>query len=204
MCNGRICTKLGMSRVFTENGEAVAVTYLQVEPNHVIRTKSKNKDGYDAVVLGINPKMWRTRKGNEHTKYSQIKEWKVDSLEGLEPGKELNHVGFEKDAKVRLTGVSKGKGFQGVIKRYNFSRGPETHGSHHHRKPGSIGMCEFPGRVMKGKKMPGRMGNDTITLKKRTIMEIDEEKGVIAVRGPVPGPNGCRIFVTLSSDTPVA
>lgn len=199
MCNGRICTKLGMSRVFTENGEAVAVTYLQVEPNHVIRTKSKNKDGYDAVVLGINPKMWRTRKGNEHTKYSQIKEWKVDSLEGLEPGKELNHVGFEKDAKVRLTGVSKGKGFQGVIKRYNFSRGPETHGSHHHRKPGSIGMCEFPGRVMKGKKMPGRMGGDNVTIKGRQIMECDAEKGLIAVKGPIPGTNGGNVYITLET-----
>ncbi|PIR53912.1 50S ribosomal protein L3 [Candidatus Peregrinibacteria bacterium CG10_big_fil_rev_8_21_14_0_10_42_8] len=198
MCNGRICTKIGMSRVFTENGDAVPVTYLKVEPNHVIRTKTKEKDGYNAVVLGINPKKWRTRKGNEHTKYSTIKEWEVESLDGLEAGKELTSEEFTTDAKVQITGVSKGKGFQGVIRRHNFSRGPETHGSHHHRKPGSIGMCEFPGRVMKGKKMPGRMGNDQITLKKREILNCDVEKGVIAVKGPVPGPNGSRLYVTLT------
>lgn len=198
MCNGRICTKLGMSRVFTENGDAVAVTYLKVEPNHVIRTKTKEKDGYNAVVLGINPKKWRTRKGNEHTKYSTIKEWEVESLDGLDAGKELTSEEFTADSQVQITGVSKGKGFQGVIKRHNFSRGPETHGSHHHRKPGSIGMCEFPGRVMKGKKMPGRMGNDQVTLKKREILNCDVEKGVIAVKGPVPGPNGSRLYVTLT------
>ena len=199
MCNGRICTKLGMSRVFTENGEAVAVTYLQVEPNHVIRTKSKNKDGYDAVVLGINPKMWRTRKGNEHTRYGDIKEWKVDSLEGLEAGKTLDVAKFIKEATIAVTGKSKGKGFQGVIKRHNFSRGPTTHGSHHHRRTGSIGMCEFPGRVMKGKKMPGRMGGDNVTIKGRQIMECDAEKGLIAVKGPIPGTNGGNVYITLET-----
>lgn len=201
MCNGRICKKLGMSRVFTESGEAVPVTYLQVEPNTVVRTKTEDKDGYNAVVLGVKPKMWRSRKGKEHTKYAELKEWRVDSLDGLDVGKQLLCEDFASEAQVEISGTSKGKGFQGVIKRYNFSRGPETHGSHHHRKPGSIGMCEFPGRVMKGKKMPGRMGNDTVTLKKRIIMDCDNEKGIIAVRGPVPGPNGSHLYVTLSSNT---
>ena len=201
MCNGRICKKLGMSRVFTESGEAVPVTYLQVEPNTVVRTKTEDKDGYNAVVLGVKPKMWRSRKGKEHTKYAELKEWRVDSLDGLDVGKQLLCEDFASEAQVEISGTSKGKGFQGVIKRYNFSRGPETHGSHHHRKPGSIGMCEFPGRGMKGKKMPGRMGNDTVTLKKRIIMDCDNEKGIIAVRGPVPGPNGSHLYVTLSSNT---
>ena len=190
-----------MSRVFTESGEAVPVTYLQVEPNTVVRTKTEDKDGYNAVVLGVKPKMWRSRKGKEHTKYAELKEWRVDSLDGLDVGKQLLCEDFASEAQVEISGTSKGKGFQGVIKRYNFSRGPETHGSHHHRKPGSIGMCEFPGRVMKGKKMPGRMGNDTVTLKKRIIMDCDNEKGIIAVRGPVPGPNGSHLYVTLSSNT---
>ena len=204
MCNGRICKKLGMSRVFTESGEAVPVTYLQVEPNTVVRRKTEDKDGYNAVVLGVKPKMWRSRKGKEHTKYKELKEWRVESLDGLELGKQLQCEDFAPELQVEISGTSKGKGFQGVIKRYNFSRGPETHGSHHHRKPGSIGMCEFPGRVMKGKKMPGRMGNDTVTLKKRIIMDCDNEKGIIAVRGPVPGPNGSHLYVTLSSNTSTA
>ncbi len=202
MCNGRICTKLGMSRVFTESGEAVPVTYLQVEPNTVVRTKTEDKDGYNAVVLGVAPKKWKTRKGKEHTKYAEQKEWRVESLDGLDAGKELKHEGFAPEAQVEISGTSKGKGFQGVIKRHNFSRGPETHGSHHHRKPGSVGMCEFPGRVLKGKKMPGRMGSDTVTLKKRIVMDCDTEKGIIAVKGPIPGANGCRVYVTLCTEAP--
>mgnify|MGYP000102426168 CR=1 FL=1 len=199
MCNGLIAKKIGMSRVFLENGDAVPVTYLEVEPNTVIRTKSKEKDGYDAVVLGVKPKKWKTRKGNEHTRYGDIKEWKVDSLEGLEAGKTLDVAKFIKEATIAVTGKSKGKGFQGVIKRHNFSRGPTTHGSHHHRRTGSIGMCEFPGRVMKGKKMPGRMGGDNVTIKGRQIMECDAEKGLIAVKGPIPGTNGGNVYITLET-----
>jgi large subunit ribosomal protein L3 len=199
MCNGIIAKKLGMSRVFLENGDAVPVTYLEVEPNTIIRTKSKEKDGYDAVVLGVKPKKWRTRKGNEHTRYGDIKEWKVDSLDGLEAGKTLNCEKFVQEAMISITGKSKGKGFQGVIKRHKFSEGPRTHGSHHHRRTGSIGMCEFPGRVMKGKKMPGRMGGDQITIKKREIMTCDVEKGLIAVKGPIPGTNGGNVYITLES-----
>ena len=199
MCNGIIAKKIGMSRVFLENGDAVPVTYLEVQPNTVIRTKSEEKDGYNAVVLGVKPKKWRTRKGNEHTRYGDIKEWKVDSLEGLEAGKQLDCSKFIKEATVSVTGKSKGKGFQGVIKRHKFSEGPRTHGSHHHRRTGSIGMCEFPGRVMKGKKMPGRMGGDQVTIKKREIMDCDPEKGVIAVKGPIPGTNGGNVYITLET-----
>ena len=190
-----------MSRVFTESGEAVPVTYLQVEPNTVVRRKTEEKDGYNAVVLGVKPKMWRSRKGKEHTKYAELKEWRVESLDGLDLGKQLLCEDFAPEGQIEISGTSKGKGFQGVIKRHNFSRGPETHGSHHHRKPGSVGMAEFPGRVMKGKKMPGRMGSDTVTLKKRIIMDCDNEKGIIAVRGPVPGANGSHLYVTLCSHT---
>ena len=197
--NGLIAKKIGMSRVFQEDGSAVAVTYLQVEPNTVVRTKSEDKDGYNAVVLGVGAKKWKTRKGNEHTKYRSQKEWKVESLEGIEAGKEFTASDIPAESVVTITGVSKGKGFQGVIKRHKFSRGPETHGSHHHRRPGSVGMKEWPGRILKGKKMPGRMGTDTITLKNRAVLSCDTEKGVLAVKGPIPGPNGGTVFVTVES-----
>ncbi|MCK5020868.1 MAG: 50S ribosomal protein L3 [Candidatus Peribacteraceae bacterium] len=200
---GLIATKAGMSRIFQENGESVAVTYLEVEPNTVVRTKTEEKDGYNALVLGVGPKKWKTRKGNEHTKYSIQKEWRVDTLEDVKAGSTITAAQIPVESTVTITGTSKGKGFQGVIKRHKFSRGPETHGSHHHRKPGSIGMKEYPGRVLKGKKMPGRMGGDTITLKNRPVIISDEKKGVIAVKGPIPGPNGSRVFITVEtlSDT---
>jgi len=199
MCKGLIAKKLGMSRVFLENGDAVPVTYLEVEPNTVVRTKTEDKDGYNAVVLGVGAKKWKTRKGSEHTRYGAQKEWQVESLEGLDPGTKLTCKAVPAESVVTVTGVSKGKGFQGVIKRWRFSRGPETHGSHHHREPGSIGMCEFPSRVHRGKKMPGQKGGDTVTIRNRTVVLSDPEKGVIAVKGPIPGPNGETVFVTVES-----
>lgn len=197
MCNGLIAKKIGMSRVFLENGDAIPVTYLSVEPNTIVRTKNTEKDGYNAVVLGIKPKKWKTRKGKEHTRYADRKEWKVESLDGMDIGSTITCEKFEKDSKVAITGVSKGKGFQGVIKRHKFSSGPGSHGSHHHRRPGSVGMCEFPGRVMKGKRMPGRMGNDNVTLHNRVVMACDTAKGLIAIKGPIPGTNGGNVYITL-------
>lgn len=197
MSNGLIAKKLGMSRIFTESGEAVPVTYLQVPENTVIRTKSEGKDGYNAVVLGVQPKQWKTRKGKEHTRYRDIKEWKVETLDGVEAGKPVSIENFAVDSKVAIVGVSKGKGFQGVIKRHGFARGPETHGSHHHRRPGSVGMKEWPGRVLKGKKMPGRTGSQQVTLHDRVVVAIDTAKNVLAIKGPIPGANGSSVYVTL-------
>ncbi|HCI03960.1 MAG: 50S ribosomal protein L3 [Candidatus Peribacteraceae bacterium] len=199
MCKGLIAKKAGMSRVFLETGEAVPVTYLEVEPNIIVRTKTEEKDGYNAVVLGIGPKKWKTRKGKEHTKFKVQKEWQVESLEGLDPGTELTAKSIPAESIVTVSGISKGKGFQGVIKRHGFHGGPKTHGSHSHRRGGSIGMCAFPGRVLKGQKMPGRMGNDKVTLSKRPVLTSDPEKGVICVKGPVPGPTGATVFVTVES-----
>lgn len=199
MPSGLIAKKAGMSRVFLENGEAVPVTYLTVEPNTVVRTKTEEKDGYNAVVLGVDPKTSKTRKGTELTKYAAQKEWQVESVEDFEKGKQLTAEAIPTESTVTITGVSKGKGFQGVIKRHGFSRGPETHGSHHHRRPGSVGMKEWPGRVLKGKKMPGRMGGDTVTLRSRSVVISDPEKGIIGVKGPIPGPNGGFVYLTLES-----
>lgn len=173
------------------------MTYLEVQPNVVVRTKTEEKDGYNAVVLGIGATKWKSRKGKEHTRYELQKEWQVDSLEGLDPGKEVTAAAIPAESLVSISGISKGKGFQGVVKRYGFHGGPATHGSHSHRRPGSVGMCAFPGRVIKGKRLPGQTGNETVTLKRRPVVFCDPKKGVLCIKGPVPGPNGAPLFITV-------
>ena len=172
------------------------VTYLHVEPNIVVRTKTEEKDGYNAIVLGMVPKMWKSRKGKEHTRFMYQKEWRVPSLDGFSAGSELNIEEFTTEGTVTICGTSKGKGFQGVMKRHGFAGGPASHGSHFKREPGSIGMRTTPGRVLKGHHMAGRMGGDTLTLAHRPIVAVDSAKHIIAVRGPVPGPSGAIVYVT--------
>jgi large subunit ribosomal protein L3 len=196
MSTGLIARKLGMSRVFLPTGEAVAVTYLQVEPNTIIRTKTADKDGYNAVVLGIGAKQWKTRKGKEHTRFAFQKEWRVESLEGLEAGKTVTAEIVPAESFVTITSISKGKGFQGVVKRHHFAGGPASHGSHFKREPGSVGMRARPGRIFKGHRMAGHMGNERVTIRHRPVVTVDAERGVIAVKGPVPGPNGAAVYVT--------
>lgn len=198
---GVIAKKVGMSRAFLPTGEAVAVTYLQVEPNVVVRTKSKEKDGYDAVVLGIGAKLWKSRKGKENTHYSVQKEFRVTSLEGFEAGKQVTAEILPAESMVTVESVSKGKGFQGVVRRHNFRGGPRTHGSHFKREPGSIGMRTSPGRVFKGHKMAGHMGSDKMTIKHRAVIVNDAEKNIIAIKGPVPGPAGAHVFLTIEETT---
>lgn len=196
MAAGLIAHKLGMSRIFAK-GEAIPVTYLKIEPNTIIRFKTVEKDGYNAIVLGVGAEDWKSRKGKDNRRYKKTKEWKVEKFEGIEVGSKLTAALVPMaDATVTIVGVSKGRGFQGVIKRHHFSSGPSSHGSHHHRRPGSIGMRELPGRVQKGKRMAGRMGTDQITIKNRPIVAADAEAGIIAVKGPIPGPNGGVVFVT--------
>jgi large subunit ribosomal protein L3 len=196
---GLIARKVGMSRAFLSTGEAVAVTYLEIMPNIVVRTKTKEKDGYDAVVLGIAPKQWKTRKGNEHTRYKLQKEWKVESLDGMEVGKQFSAEVMPVEGMVTVCGISKGKGFQGVMKRHKFHGGGASHGSHFKREPGSIGMRADPGRIFKGHRMAGHMGLEKTTVKNRAIISSDADKGVIAIRGPVPGPNGGHVYITLET-----
>ncbi len=196
---GLIARKIGMSRAFLPTGEAIAVTYLKISPNTVVRTKTKEKDGYNAVVLGMEPKEWKTRKGNTHTRYALQKEWQVESLDGLDAGSTLTVSTLPQDSKVTIMGVSKGKGFQGVMKRHGFHGGPGSHGSHFKREPGSIGMRADPGRIFKGHPMAGHMGQDKTTIKNRTIIVCDEKENIVAVTGPVPGPTGSAVFLTLES-----
>lgn len=196
---GVIARKIGMSRVFLSTGEAVPVTYLQVEDNTVVRTKTKDKDGYDALVLGVDESKMKTRKGKEHTRLDTQKEFMVELLDGYEPGAKVTTAVLPVDSMVTISSVSKGKGFQGVMKRYHFSGGPASHGSHFKREPGSVGMRTWPGRIHPGKRMAGRMGGDRITIKNRSVVVCDEAARIIGIKGPVPGPNGGLVYVTLES-----
>jgi large subunit ribosomal protein L3 len=196
---GLIATKVGMSRLYRENGESVPVTFLKVEPNIVVRTNTKEKDGYNAVVLGIGKKLWKSRKGKENVRYAHQKEWQVESLDGFETGKEIKADLLAVDAMVTVSGVSKGKGFQGVMRRHHFGGGPASHGSHFKREPGSIGMRTQPGRVLKGHPMAGHMGHDKVTVRNRAVVAVDMEHGVVAIKGPVPGPAGSRVYLTLEA-----
>lgn len=193
---GLIAKKVGMSRIFTESGEAAAVTYLQIPDHTVVRTKTKERDGYDAVILGVGPKVQKTRKGKEYTRYQKQKEWQVDALNGMEKGKIVNMEALPEGALLTITAVSKGKGFQGVMKRYHFAGGPGSHGSHMKREPGSIGMRTQPGRIFRGHHMAGHMGHDQVTLRSRPLLVRNLEQKIIGVKGPVPGPNGSYIFLT--------
>ena len=197
--SGLIAKKVGMSRAFLETGDAVPVTYLEVEPNIIVRVKTKEKDGYNAIVLGVGQKPWKSRKGKEHVRYANQKEWKVESLDGLEPGKTVTVEILSPEAKVTIQGISKGKGFQGVMKRWHFGGGPASHGSHFKREPGSVGMRTSPGRILPGHHMAGHMGNESVTIRDRSVVSIDAEHNVVAIKGPVPGPNGSRVYVTLQS-----
>lgn len=201
MISGVIARKVGMSRVFLPTGEAVAVTYLKVDDNTIVRTKTKEKDGYDAVVLGVGQHVMRTRKGSEVKKYKEQKEFKVSSLEGITPGSTVTVSIVPVDSKVTVTSTSKGKGFQGVMKRHHFSGGPRSHGSHFKREPGSVGMRTWPGRIHAGKRMPGHMGLETVTIKHRPVVVTDVDQKVIAIKGPVPGPNGAYIYIHVEPST---
>ncbi len=197
MALGLIARKIGMSRVFLPTGEAVPVTYLRVEDNTVVRTKTTEKDGYQAVVLGVGEYVQKTRKGNKLTKHNDQKEFQVESLEGHEIGTKLTVEALPLESLVTVKGISKGKGFQGVVKRYHFAGGPKSHGSHFKREPGSVGMRTWPGRIHAGKRMAGHMGTDTVTLKHRAVLVNDAAKKIIGIKGPIPGGNGSLVYLTL-------
>jgi large subunit ribosomal protein L3 len=199
MALGLIARKIGMSRVFLPNGEAVPVTYLKVEDNTVVRTKTTERDGYQAVVLGIDEHTMKTRKGKSHLKHANQKEFQVESLDGHAIGNKLTVESLPLESLVTVTGVSKGKGFQGVVKRYHFAGGPKSHGSHFKREPGSVGMRTWPGRIHAGKRMAGHMGSDTITIKHRAVLVNDAAKKIIGIKGPIPGGNGSLVYLTIES-----
>lgn len=188
---GILGKKLGMTRIIQDDGRVIPVTVVHCEPNEISQVKTTDKDGYPAIVLGFS----KLEKPKKTRKYRFLKEVHIDEQEEYKKGEQVTLEKFKDIKDVIVTATSKGKGFQGVIKRHNFSRGPETHGSHHHREPGSIGACAKPGRVHKGKKMPGQMGNARVTLQKIKVVNLDTKNNLIALKGPLPGPNKGLIFI---------
>ena len=198
--------KLGMTQVWTENDDLIAVTVIQAAPNKVVQVKTAETDGYEAVQLGfgaIKPKKVNrpmaghfAKHGTEPTRY--LREVRVENASEYKPGDEQTVAAFADVKKVDVTGVSKGKGFQGVIRRHGFGGGPGGHGSHFHRAPGSIGMCATPSRVLKGMRMAGHMGCDTVTVKNLDIVRIDEDQNLILVKGAVPGGKNALVRVRMA------
>ena len=187
--------KIGMTQIFGENGVAIPVTAIEAMPLTVVAKKTQDKDGYNAIVVSFGdikeknanePHKGRFEKaGVEVQKY--LKEIKVENVDEYEIGSKITVEAFEQNDKVDVQGTSKGKGFQGVIKRHGQHRGPMGHGSMYHRRPGSMGSTTTPGRVFKGKKLPGHMGSQTSTILNLDVVKVDTDKNVILVKGSIPG-----------------
>ena len=204
MEKGIIGRKLGMTQLFTENGSVVPVTVVEVGPCVVVQKKTVDNDGYSAVQLGfedIREKLVvKPRKGHfdkAQVAYKRVlKEFKLDNADALNVGDIIKADTFEAGDKVDVTGVSKGKGYQGTIKRLGFHRQPMSHGtSGYHRHQGSMGANTDPSRVMKGKGMPGHMGSEQVTIQNLNVVKVDGENNLIAIKGAVPGPNGGLVVV---------
>ena len=197
---GLIGRKVGMTQVFQDDGTMVAVSVVAIEPNTVTRLRTDAQDGYTAVQLGtdVKKKLNKPETGQlkDLPKVATIREFRVDSVDDVTVGQVFS-IGdlFEAGDLVDVTGVSKGKGFAGVIKRHNFHRGPKTHGSDHHRAPGSIGPGTTPGRVYRGLKMAGHMGDERVTIKKVRVVRADPERNLLLVKGSLPGARGGLILV---------
>ena len=208
MMTGLIGKKIGMTRVFNENGQSIPVTVLKIETNIVSMIKTIKSDGYNALQISSNeqketkvnkPKLGHFKKNNI-TPQKDIKEFRVKDTSGIEIGQKFEVVDFEEGTFVNVRSRSKGKGFAGTIKRHNFKGKDATHGnSISHRTPGSTGQCQFPGRVFKGKKMAGQMGDVMVTRKNLQIVKIDTDKKLILVKGAVPGFKGRLVEVTQSA-----
>lgn len=199
---GILGKKIGMTQVFAKNGKLIPVTVVVAEPNVVMQIKTKETDGYEAIQLGfvskkekhsIKPEMGHAKKANTAPKRF-LKEIKGVEVSNYELGQEIKCDVFEPGEIVDVTGTSKGKGFQGVIKRYNQSRGPMGHGSQYHRGVGSMGTLR-PMRVFKGKKLPGHMGHETVTIQNLEVVAVDLENNVILIKGNVPGPKKSLVFI---------
>lgn len=197
---GLIAKKVGMTRVVDENGNMVPVTLLSIDTQQITKVCTPERDGYHAIQVGYyakretrltKPDLARLRKVGVEQNYARFKEFRTEgALEGVELGQavELAHV-LEGVTSVDVVGITKGRGFQGAIRRWNASRGRMTHGSRFHRRPGSLGQCTSPSRVMKNKHMPGQMGNTQRTIQNLCVVKVDAANGVVAVRGSVPGHN---------------
>ncbi len=201
--HGLLGRKLGMTTVFNERGEAIPVTVIEAGPNHVLNVRTKDRDGYEAVQLGfgdVNPKrltkpvLGQMKGAGVSVRY--IREMSTDNIDEHKVGDTVDVDLFNADDLVDVTGWSKGRGFAGVVKRYGFRGGPRTHGqSDRERAPGSLGAGTNPGKVWKGKRMPGRMGNDRKTVQRLRVVRIDGDRHLLLIRGSVPGAKNGLVYV---------
>jgi large subunit ribosomal protein L3 len=206
MTIGLVGRKRGMTRIFTEDGNSVPVTVVEVAPNRITQIRDLEKDGYSAIQVtsGSRRTSLVSKPAAGHFAKAGVEageglwEFRLENGEGdgLEVGSEITVTRFEAGQKVDVTGTSKGKGFAGVIKRHNFRMQDATHGnSLSHRAPGSIGQCQTPGRVFKGKKMAGHMGDERVTTQNLVVVRVDAERNLLLIRGAVPGAPGGHVFV---------
>ncbi len=201
--------KIGMTQIFNDEGHVIPVTAIEVGPCTITQIKTEEQDGYTAVQLGFGEvkenKLTKPAKGkfakSNITPKKYLKEFRVDSVEGMNVGDELKADTFAAGDKVDVQGTSKGKGFQGVIKRWGQHRGPMGHGSMYHRRPGSMGPTSTPGRVFPGKHLPGHMGDVTVTVQNLEVVKVDLDKNIILVKGSVPGAKGAILKVKSSVKT---
>ncbi len=206
---GILGRKIGMTQVFTKSGKLIPVTVVSVEPNVVTQIKTKENDGYEAIQLGFDTKREKlaTKASIGHTNKANttpkrfFREIKGVEISNYTLGQEVKVDIFTEGEMVDVTGTTKGKGFQGVIKRHGQSRGPMGHGSHYHRKPGSMGTMR-PMRVFKGKALPGHMGIDTVTIQNLEIVAVDVENNVILIKGNVPGANKSLVIIKTAVKNP--
>ena len=198
---GILGKKLGMTQIFTEEGIVVPVTVVEAGPNVVTQVKTVEKDGYNAIQVGFEDakekSLNKPQKGHlaaANVLKKHLKEFRVDAVEEFTVGQEIKADLFAAGEKIDVTGTSKGKGFQGPIKRHGQSRGPESHGSRYHRRPGSMGACSFPGRVFKNKKLAGHMGSVKVTVQNLEVVRVDADN-LILVKGAIPGPKGSMVTI---------
>jgi large subunit ribosomal protein L3 len=203
---GLLGNKIGMTQIFDESGNIIPVTILKVGPCVITQVKTIEKDGYNAIQVGYGnvsskaltqPKLGHLQKSNiQPLKY--LKEFKLNDDREFEIGQILNVDAFSEGQLVNIRGKSIGKGFSGLQKRYNFARGPMTHGSKNHRQPGSIGMGTTPGRVLPGKRMAGQLGNKIATIQKLKVIQINSEENILVIKGSVPGKPGNLLSIVPS------
>ena len=202
MIHGMLGRKIGMTQIYTESGERIPVTVVQAGPVTVVQVKTLDKDGYDSVQVGFEP-ILKEKKINRPTRghfkdvppARVLREFSVEDIAQMEVGQTFDLSIFSEGERVDVAGNSKGRGFQGVIKRHNFAGGPGAHGSRFHRRPGSIGNSATPGRVFPGKKMPGRMGGKRVTVRNLEIAKVIPEQNLLLIRGGIPSYNGALVEI---------
>ena len=203
MNKGIIGRKVGMTQIFDENGNVIPVTVIEAGPCPVVQVKTVETDGYNAVQLGFgaikDKKVNKPSKGHftkvKVTPVKHLREFRLEDVSNVKPGDEIKADIFQAGESVDIQGTTKGKGFQGVIKRHGQHRGPMGHGSMYHRRPGSMGPTSTPGRVFKGKKLPGHMGVVTVTIQNLKVVRVDMDKNVLLVKGSVPGNKGAILKI---------